>query len=203
MPRFQVRKYILWILLREHKHLSIRPDSDLLDRDPAQPEWMGSLVRRQVLPFVGIVGDVAGITVRRTSRKRHRTVPSLVNVTGHEQEVSVRTPALRACRQVHSLWRSLGWRRPYPHRRQFAHSLEYFVRLPHSAAALTIAFIRPLALRVEGDYLRTQFFSTAQNNFRLSWALSSASKRAHQSRMQKQDSAGWLNPVFCGHDKTR
>jgi opacity protein-like surface antigen len=32
---------------------------------------------------------------------------------------------------------------------------------------LDYRIIRPIALRVEGDYLRTQFFSTNQNNFRL------------------------------------
>jgi opacity protein-like surface antigen len=33
---------------------------------------------------------------------------------------------------------------------------------------LDYRLLRPLALRVEGDYLRTSFFSTTQHNLRLS-----------------------------------
>ncbi len=36
---------------------------------------------------------------------------------------------------------------------------------------LDYRLIRPIALRVEGDYLRTTFFSATQNNFRLAMGV--------------------------------
>jgi opacity protein-like surface antigen len=120
----------------------------------------------KILPFVGIVGDVAG---HYGSQNLTEATPNgliTVNVTGHEQEylfgprlsvpVGKFTPFAEAFVGVAHI--HTGGTLPTPSNTSFAYAF---------GGGLDYRIIRPIALRVEGDYLRTQFFSTTQNNFRL------------------------------------
>jgi opacity protein-like surface antigen len=120
----------------------------------------------KILPFVGIVGDVAGHYGSQNFTEATPNGPVIVNVTGHEQEylfgprlsvpVGHFTPFAEAFVGVAHI--HTGGTLPTPSNTSFAYAF---------GGGLDYRIIRPIALRVEGDYLRTQFFSTTQNNFRL------------------------------------
>ncbi len=120
----------------------------------------------KILPFVGIVGDVAGHYGSQNFTEATPNGTVLVNVTGHEQEylfgprlsvpVGRFTPFAEAFVGVAHI--HTGGSLPTPSNTSFAYAF---------GGGLDYKIIRPIALRVEGDYLRTQFFSTDQNNFRL------------------------------------
>ena len=153
----------------------------------------------KVLPLVGIVGDFSGHYGSQNLVEPTPNGPQSVNVTGHEQEylvgprVSVPVGSLTPFAEfmvgvahIHT-----GGTLPGPSNTSFATAV---------GGGLDYRLIRPVAVRVEGDYLRTSFFSTTQNNFRLSDGhRSSLLTTLVHSFQTKQDSAGWLNPVFCGH----
>ena len=162
-----VRKYFLRLFLREHRHFGVRSESDHLDRDPAQPERMGSLVRRQDSTLRSESWATSlGITVRRTSPKPHRTAwsprtsqamsRSISSDRGSPSPWARFTPFAEAFVGVAHI--HTGGTLPTPSNTSFAYAF---------GGGLDYKIIRPIALRVEGDYLRTSFFSTDQNNFRL------------------------------------
>ena len=121
----------------------------------------------KVLPLVGIVGDVSGHYGSQSFVEVTPNGPQSINVTGHEQEYLVGprlsipvgkfTPfaeLMVGAAHIHT-----GGTLPSPSNTSFAYAL---------GGGLDYRIFRPIALRVEGDYLRTKFFSTRQNNFRLS-----------------------------------
>ena len=120
----------------------------------------------KILPFVGIVGDVAGHYGSQNFTEATPNGPQTINVTGHEQEylfgprlsvpVGHFTPFAEAFVGVAHI--HTGGTLPTPSNTSFAYAF---------GGGLDYKIIRPIALRVEGDYLRTSFFSTNQNNFRL------------------------------------
>ena len=120
----------------------------------------------KVLPWIGIVGDVAGITVRRTSPKPPRTAwsqqtsqamsRSISSARGSPYPWASFTPFAEAFVGVAHI--HTGGTLPTPSNTSFAYAV---------GGGLDYKIIRPIALRVEGDYVRTSFFSTNQNNFRL------------------------------------
>jgi len=124
--------------------------------------WDAS-VEGKIFPFVGIVGDVSGHYGTQSFTNGSQNI----NVTGHEQEYLVGarlsvpvgkfTPfaeALIAAAHIHT-----GGTLPGPSNTSFATAL---------GGGLDYRLFGPIAARVEGNYLRTSFFSSTQNNFRLS-----------------------------------
>jgi opacity protein-like surface antigen len=120
----------------------------------------------KVLPWIGIVGDVAGHYGSENFTEATPNGLVTTNVTGHEQEylfgprlsvpVGNFTPFAEAFVGVAHI--HTGGTLPTPSNTSFAYAV---------GGGLDYKIIRPIALRVEGDYVRTSFFSTNQNNFRL------------------------------------
>ena len=121
----------------------------------------------KVLPFVGIVGDVSGHYGTQSFTETTSNGSQNINVTGHEQEylvglrfsvpVGKLTPfaeAMAGAAHIHT-----GGSLPGPSNTSFATAV---------GGGLDYRLFGPVALRAEGDYLRTKFFSSTQNNFRLS-----------------------------------
>jgi hypothetical protein len=120
----------------------------------------------KVLPFVGIVGDVSGHYGTQSFTEATPNGSQNINVTGHEQEylvglrlsvpVGKLTPFAEAragAAHIHT-----GGTLPGPSNTSFATAL---------GGGLDYRLFGPIAARIEGDYLRTSFFSSTQNNFRL------------------------------------
>lgn len=120
----------------------------------------------KVLPFVGIVGDVSGHYGSQSFTALTPEGLLNANVTGHEQEylvglrlsvpVGKLTPfaeAMAGAAHIHT-----GGTLPGPSNTSFATAL---------GGGLDYRLFGPIAARIEGDYLRTSFFSSTQNNFRL------------------------------------
>jgi opacity protein-like surface antigen len=126
--------------------------------------WEGSL-EGKLAPFFGLVTDFSGHYGTQTFPEPGGPT---VSVTGHEWEVLF-GPRLSV---------PVGKFTPFG---------EFFVGLAHINSGGTFQsntsfatavgggidyrIFRPVALRVEGDYLRTNFFSTGQNNIRLSTGI--------------------------------
>jgi len=121
----------------------------------------------KILPFVGIVGDVSGHYGSQSFVEATPNGPQNINVTGHEQEylvgarlsvpVGKLTPfgeAMAGVAHIHT-----GSSLPSPSNTSFAYAL---------GGGLDYRLLGPIAARVEGDYLRTSFFNSTQNNLRLS-----------------------------------
>jgi opacity protein-like surface antigen len=121
----------------------------------------------KVVPFLGIVGDVSGHYGTQSFTELTPNGPLNINVTGHEQEylvgprlsvpVSKFTPfgeVMVGAAHIH-----VGGTLPSPSNTSFAYAV---------GGGLDYRVFHPIALRVEGDYLRTKFFSSTQNNLRLS-----------------------------------
>ena len=132
--------------------------------------WEGSL-EGKLLPFLGIVTDFSGHYGTQTFTDLTPNGPLTVSLTGHEYEVL------------------FGPRVSVPVGK-FTPFGEVFVGLAHmnpssagsglpSDTSFATAFgggldykiVRPVALRVEGDYLHTSFFNSGQNNLRLSTGI--------------------------------
>ena len=124
----------------------------------------------KVLPWVGIVGDVSGHYGSQSFTELTPNGPVNVNVTGHEQEYMVGprlsvpvgkfTPfgeVMVGVAHIHT-----GGTLPGPSNTSFATAV---------GGGIDYRLFRPIALRVEGDYLHTNFFSTGQNNLRLSTGI--------------------------------
>jgi len=118
------------------------------------------------LPFVGIVGDVSGHYGSENFVQLTPNGPQSINVTGHEQEylvgprLSVPVGKFRPFGElmVGAAHIHTGGTLPTPSNTSFAYAV---------GGGLDYRLLGPLAARVEGDYLRTDFFSSTQNNFRL------------------------------------
>ena len=121
----------------------------------------------KIVPFVGIVGDVSGHYGSQNFTEATPNGLLNINVTGHEQEYLVGprlsipvgkfTPfaeVMVGAAHIHS-----GGTLPGPSNSSFAYAL---------GGGLDYRLFGPVAARVEGDYLRTKFFSSTQNNLRLS-----------------------------------
>ncbi len=124
----------------------------------------------KVLPWVGIVGDVSGHYGSQTFIEPTPNGPVNINVTGHEQEYLVGprlsvpvgkfTPfgeVMVGVAHIHT-----GGTLPGPSNTSFATAV---------GGGIDYRLFRPIALRLEGDYLHTSFFSTGQNNLRLSTGI--------------------------------
>jgi opacity protein-like surface antigen len=121
----------------------------------------------KVLPFIGIVGDVSGHYGTQSFTEATPNGLQTINVTGHEQEylvgprlsipVSKFTPFVEV--MVGAAHMHTGGTLPGPSNTSFATAI---------GGGLDYRLLGPVAARVEGDYLRTTFFSSTQNNFRLS-----------------------------------
>jgi opacity protein-like surface antigen len=120
----------------------------------------------KVLPYIGIVGDVSGHYGSQSFVEFTPAGPTTINITGHEQEylfgprlsvpVGKWTPfgeVLVGLAHIHN-----GGSLPSTANTSFAAAF---------GGGLDYRVFRPVALRVEGDYLRTTFFSATQNNLRL------------------------------------
>jgi opacity protein-like surface antigen len=121
----------------------------------------------KVLPFVGIVGDVSGHYGSESFTAFTPGGPINETVKGHEQEYLVGprlsvpvgkfTPfgeVMVGVAHIHN-----GGTLPGPSNTSFAYAL---------GGGLDYRLFGPIAVRAEGDYLRTKFFSSTQNNLRLS-----------------------------------
>jgi opacity protein-like surface antigen len=124
----------------------------------------------KVLPWIGIVGDVAGHYGSQNFVEPTPNGPITVSVTGHEQEylfgprlsipVGKWTPfgeVMVGFAHIHT-----GGTLPGPSNTSFATAV---------GGGIDYRVFRPIALRAEGDYLRTSFFNTSQNNLRLSLGI--------------------------------
>jgi opacity protein-like surface antigen len=121
----------------------------------------------KILPFVGIVGDVSGHYGTQNFIVPTPNGPSNVSVTGHEQEYLVGprltvpvgkfkpfAEVMIGAAHIHT-----GGTLPGPSNTSFATAV---------GGGLDYRLFGPIAARVEGDYLRTKFFSSTQNDLRLS-----------------------------------
>ncbi len=124
----------------------------------------------KVLPWIGIVGDVAGHYGSENFTELTPNGPLTASVTGHEQEYLVGprlsvpvgkfTPFAEVfvgAAHIHT-----GGTLPTPSNTSFATAV---------GGGIDYRLIRFLGVRAEGDYLHTDFYSTGQNNFRLGLGL--------------------------------
>jgi opacity protein-like surface antigen len=128
--------------------------------------WEAS-VEGKFVPFLGIVGDVSGHYGSQSFTELTPEGPLMINVSGHEQEYLVGprlsvpvgkiTPfaeLMVGAAHIHT-----GGTLPSPSNTSFAYAV---------GGGLDYRLFGPIALRAEGDYLRTKFFGSTQNNLRLS-----------------------------------
>jgi opacity protein-like surface antigen len=128
--------------------------------------WEGSF-EGKVFPLIGIVGDVSGHYGTQSFTELTPNGPLNISVTGHEQEYLVGprlavpvgkfTPFCEVfvgAAHIHT-----GGTLPGPSNTSFATAV---------GGGLDYRVFHPIALRVEGDWIHTKFFSSTQNNLRLS-----------------------------------
>jgi opacity protein-like surface antigen len=146
--------------------------SSALDLNLSRPNlqgWEASLEGKW-LPWIGIVADFSGHYGSQSFSASSINGPQTIKVTGHEWEVlfgpRVSVPvgkftpfaeAMVGLAHIHT-----GGTLPGPSNTSFATAL---------GGGIDYRLIRPVALRLEGDYIRTSFFNTTQNNLRLSTGL--------------------------------
>jgi len=128
--------------------------------------WEGS-VEGKVLPWVGLVTDFSGHYGSETFSEPTPSGPTTIKVTGHELEVMFGprvsipvgkfTPFAEIMGGVAHI--STGGTIPGPSTTSFGTAL---------GGGIDYRLVRPIFLRVEGDYVVTRFFSSTQNNLRLS-----------------------------------
>lgn len=144
-------------------------NSSTLDLDLSRPNlhgWEASF-EGKLLPWVGLVADVAGHYGSQSFVEPTPGGPVNINVTGHQQEylfgprVSVPVGKITPFAEVMVGFAHIhtGGTLPGPSNTSFATAV---------GGGVDYRVFHPLALRVEGDYIRTKFFNTTQNNFRLS-----------------------------------
>jgi opacity protein-like surface antigen len=131
--------------------------------------WEGSL-EGKVLPWVGIVADFSGHYGSQTYSMPTPNGVETIKVTGHELEVlfgprlSVPvgkfTPFGEIMGGIAHI--NTGGTLPGPSNTSFATAV---------GGGIDYRLVRLVALRLEGDYLVTRFFSTTQNNLRLSTGI--------------------------------
>lgn len=147
--------------------------SSALKLDLSRPNlqgWEGSL-EGKMLPWVGIVADFSGHYGSQSFQEfPPQGGPVTIKVTGHELEVlfgprlsiSVGkfTPFAEIMGGVAHI--NTGGTLPGPSNTSFATAV---------GGGLDYRVVRPIALRIEGDYLTTRFFSSTQNNLRISTGI--------------------------------
>jgi len=129
--------------------------------------WDASL-EGKVLPWVGIVADFSG-HYGQQSFVEPTPGPTTLVVTGHETDVTF-GPRLSF---------PIGKFRPFGEALFGVGHVSTGQGISTSDTSLVTTvgggldykIIRILALRAEGDYVQTRFFSTTQNNFRLSTGI--------------------------------
>jgi len=132
---------------------------------PTLNGWEGSL-EGKVLPWVGIVADLSGHYGSQSQTELTPAGPISVPVSGHETDVMF-GPRLSVL---------VGKFRPFGEALFGVGHVSTGNFLSTSDTSLATAVgggldykvIRILALRAEADYVQTRFFSTRQDNFRLS-----------------------------------
>jgi hypothetical protein len=128
--------------------------------------WEGSL-EGKLAPFIGLVTDISGHYGTQTITELPPG-PIVVSVTGHEYEVLF-GPRISV---------PVGKFTPFG---------EFFVGVAHVSSngfsptntswatafggGLDYRLVRLVAVRVEGDYVRTNFFSTSQDDIRISTGI--------------------------------
>jgi opacity protein-like surface antigen len=128
--------------------------------------WEASL-EGKVFPHIGIVADLSGHYGSESFTAATPSGTTDVNVTGHELEVlfgprvsipvGKLTPFVEAFFGVAHIHN--GGDFPSSSNTSFGTAL---------GGGLDYRIIRPIAVRVEADYLQTRFFNTTQDNFRFS-----------------------------------
>jgi opacity protein-like surface antigen len=129
--------------------------------------WEGSL-EGKLVPWIGLVTDFSGHYGTQNFTELTPNGPTTVGVTGHEYEVL------------------FGPRVSVPVGK-FTPFGEFMVGLAHISTGGSFAsntsfatavgggmdyrLVRLVALRVQGDYVRTNFFSTSQNDLRVSTGI--------------------------------
>ena len=128
--------------------------------------WEGSL-EGKMLPWIGIVADFSGHYGSQSFIEPTPAGPENIKVTGHEWEVlfgpRVSVPVGKftpfAEIMVGLAHINTGGTLPGPSNTSFASAI---------GGGIDYRVFRPIAWRVEGDFLRTSFFDTTQHNLRLS-----------------------------------
>lgn len=129
--------------------------------------WEGSL-EGKLAPWVGLVTDISGHYGSQTFTEFTPAGPTNVKVTGHEYEVlfgprvSVSVGKITPFGEFMIGLAHIGSGGAFPTNTSFATAL---------GGGLDYRLFRPIAVRVEGDYVHTSFFSTGQNNIRLSTGI--------------------------------
>src|ERR1700686_5490379 len=143
---------------------------DIVANRPNLHGWEASLEGKW-LPWIGIVADFSGHNVSESfTQINPGGGSSTINVNGHEQEllfgprvsipVGKFTPfaeGMVGLAHIHN-----GGTLPNSSNTSFASAL---------GGGLDYRLIKLVALRGEGDYIRTNFFNTTQNNLRLSFGI--------------------------------
>jgi opacity protein-like surface antigen len=142
---------------------------NIISNRPNLNGWEASLEGKW-LPWIGIVADFSGHYGSENFVQVTPNGTSTINVTGHEQEVlfgpRVSIPVgkftpfaegMVGLAHIHT-----GGTFPGPSNTSFASAL---------GGGLDYRLIKPVALRVEGDYIHASFFDTTQNNLRLSFGV--------------------------------
>lgn len=135
---------------------------------PSMNGWNASL-EGKVLPWVGIVADLSGHYGSESFVELTPSGPVNATVSGHETDVMF-GPRLAF---------SIGKFRPFAEAMFGVGHVNDGQAISTSDTSIATALgggldykvIRIVALRVEGDYVQTRFFSTTQNNFRLSTGI--------------------------------
>lgn len=128
--------------------------------------WEASL-EGKVAPWFGIVADFSGHYGSQTFTSATPNGLETVKVTGHEWEVMFGprvsipigkyTPFAEAMAGIAHI--NTGGTFPGPSNTSFATAV---------GGGIDYRLVKLIALRLEGDYITTRFFSTTQNNIRLS-----------------------------------
>jgi opacity protein-like surface antigen len=131
--------------------------------------WEASL-EGKFLPWIGIVADFSGHYGSENATAITTTGPEVVNVTGHELEVTFGprvsvsvgklTPFAEIMGGVGHM--NTGGTFSGPSNTSFASAV---------GGGIDYRVFHPVALRIEGDYVTTRFFGNTQNNLRLSTGI--------------------------------
>jgi opacity protein-like surface antigen len=143
--------------------------SSALDATLSRPNLQGwdASFEGKILPWIGIVGDVSGHYGSQNFVEPTPNGPVTLKVTGHEQEylfgprLSIPVGRFTPFGEVFVGFAHIhtGGSLPTPANTSFATA---------AGGGLDYRLIRFVAVRVEGDYVRTSFFNTSQNGLRLS-----------------------------------
>jgi len=134
---------------------------------PNMQGWEGSL-EGKLAPWVGLVTDISGHYGSQTFVALTPGGPVNVSVTGHEYEVlfgprvSVPVGKITPFGEFMIGLAHIGSGGTFPTNTSFATAL---------GGGIDYRLFRPIDVRVEGDYVRTTFFSTTQNNIRVSTGI--------------------------------